>query len=136
MKPINFIDLCINGGITESENARCLQSRYHKGYSKHRAETSGVMCTISSEVFSMENIEGGYELASCLGTKSGDIFGKHQTDDVVCVPVLTPDRAEKRQNGRRFKENGDDSFTLTSQDRHGLAIEVREAVRGGVQHVA
>jgi len=36
------------------------------------------------------------------------------------VPVLTPDRLEKRQNGRRFKENGDPSFTLTSQDKHGI----------------
>src|SRR5690625_739913 len=37
-------------------------------------------------------------------------------------PVLTPDRMEKRQNGRRFKEDGEESFTLTSQDRHGVAI--------------
>jgi DNA (cytosine-5)-methyltransferase 1 len=36
------------------------------------------------------------------------------------APVLTPDRLNKRQNGRRFKENGDPSFTLTSQDRHGV----------------
>lgn len=41
----------------------------------------------------------------------------------VCIPVLTPDRAEKRQNGRRFKDNGEESFTLTSQDRHGVAIK-------------
>src|SRR5690625_4364909 len=41
-------------------------------------------------------------------------------------PVLTPDRIDKRQNGRRFKEDGEESFTLTSQDRHGVAIgEVR-----------
>lgn len=38
----------------------------------------------------------------------------------TCIPVLTPDRAEKRQNGRRMKENGDSSFTLTAQDRHGV----------------
>lgn len=37
-------------------------------------------------------------------------------------PVLTPDRAEKRQNGRRFKEDGEESFTLTSQDKHGVAL--------------
>ncbi len=34
--------------------------------------------------------------------------------------VLTPDRAEKRQNGRRIKEEGEPSFTLTGQDRHGV----------------
>lgn len=37
-------------------------------------------------------------------------------------PVLTPDRTEKRQNGRRFKEDGEESFTLTAQDRHGVAL--------------
>ena len=39
----------------------------------------------------------------------------------IAVPVLTPDRLNKRQNGRRFKENGEPMFTLTSQDRHGIA---------------
>lgn len=43
----------------------------------------------------------------------------------VAVPVLTPGRAEKRQNGRRFKENGEPMFTLTAQDRHGVAIYQR-----------
>lgn len=38
----------------------------------------------------------------------------------VAIPVLTPDRENKRQNGRRCKENGEDIFTLTSQDRHGV----------------
>lgn len=42
----------------------------------------------------------------------------------VAIPVLTPDRAEKRQNGRRFKEDGELMFTLTSQDRHGVATSV------------
>jgi DNA (cytosine-5)-methyltransferase 1 len=40
----------------------------------------------------------------------------------IAIPVLTPDRPEKRQNGRRFKEDGDESFTLTSQDKHGVMI--------------
>lgn len=41
----------------------------------------------------------------------------------ICMPVLTPDRVEKRQNGRRFKDDGEPMFTLTGQDRHGVAIE-------------
>lgn len=45
------------------------------------------------------------------------------------VPVLTPDRLNKRQNGRRFKEDGEPMFTLTSQDRHGIAV--REATKQG-----
>lgn len=41
----------------------------------------------------------------------------------IVVPVLTPDRVEKRQNGRRFKTDGEEMFTLTSQDRHGIMIK-------------
>ena len=40
----------------------------------------------------------------------------------VAIPVLTPDRANKRQNGRRFKTNGEPMFTLTAQDRHGVMV--------------
>ena len=47
--------------------------------------------------------------------------GGHHMPKIV-TPVLTPDRAEKRQHGRRFKEPGDPSFTLTGQDIHGVAI--------------
>src|SRR5699024_2935854 len=47
-----------------------------------------------------------------------------------CVRVEgVADRIEKRQNGRRFKEDGEPMFTLTSQDRHGIAI--REATKKG-----
>ena len=42
---------------------------------------------------------------------------------VLVRPVLTPDRLHKRQNGRRFKDNGEPSFTLTSEDRHGVMLE-------------
>lgn len=49
----------------------------------------------------------------------------------VAVPVLTPDRANKRQNGRRFKEDGEEAFTLTGQDRHGVAVEVEPMQMSG-----
>lgn len=41
----------------------------------------------------------------------------------IAIPVLTPDRANKRQNGRRFKTDGEPMFTLTAQDRHGVVVE-------------
>ena len=47
----------------------------------------------------------------------------------VAIPVLTPDRANKRQNGRRFKTDGEPMFTLTAQDRHGILI--KEATKKG-----
>ena len=42
----------------------------------------------------------------------------------IVIPVLAPDREKKQQNGRRFKENGDPMFTLTSQDRHGIGVGI------------
>ena len=45
----------------------------------------------------------------------------------IAKAVLTPDR-EKRQNGRRFKEDGEPAFTLNTQDRHGVydGIKIRK----------
>lgn len=47
----------------------------------------------------------------------------HGNEPKVVIPVLTPDRAKKRQNGRRFKSDGEPMFTLTAQDRHGVMTE-------------
>ena len=55
----------------------------------------------------------------------------HNNSPKVAIPVLTPDRVEKRQNGRRFKENGEPMFTLTAQDRHGVGIKIKEATKQG-----
>jgi len=38
----------------------------------------------------------------------------------LTIPVLTPDRENKRQNGRRLKENGDISYTLVCQFVNGV----------------
>jgi DNA-cytosine methyltransferase len=46
----------------------------------------------------------------------------HNSQAIEVLPTLTPGRAEKRQNGRRFKEDGDPSFTITAQDIHGVCI--------------
>lgn len=67
-------------------------------------------------------LQARYNKGIC--NRRGEISG-------VAIPVLTPDRAEKRQNGRRFKENGDEMFTLTAQDRHGVALKVKEATKQG-----
>lgn len=47
----------------------------------------------------------------------------HNNNPKIAIPVLTPDRVDKHQNGRRFKDDGEPMFTLTSQDRHGVAID-------------
>lgn len=54
----------------------------------------------------------------------------------VAIPVLTPNRVEARQQGRRFKTNGEPMFTLTAQDQHGILLQdkklkIREATTKG-----
>jgi DNA (cytosine-5)-methyltransferase 1 len=70
--------------------------------------------------------------ARCLQARYNKGIANHKAEvSGVAIPVLTPDRAEKRQNGRRFKEDGEPMFTLTGQDRHGIAIEVKEVTKQG-----
>lgn len=44
------------------------------------------------------------------------------SNGVLVAPVITPNRLNKHQNSRRIKEPGEPAFTLTAQDRHGVAL--------------
>ena len=69
------------------------------------------------------------DTARCLTARytSGMVNHSAMNSAVVEIhPMLTPDRLEKRQNGRRMKEDGEPMFTLTSQDRHGVFICEKE----------
>lgn len=86
--------------------------------------------------------EKGYmEHVDCASALTSKHCGDQTADcsnGVLVAPVLTPDRAEMRQNGRRIKEPGKPSFTLTAQDRHGVAIYQRPRGynKGGIHDVA
>ena len=85
----------------------------------------GVVCNVNPSGKGMNgNVYDSNGLNPTLTTNKGE-------GNKIAIPVLTPDRAEKRQNGRRFKEDGEPMFTLTGQDRHGIAIEVKEATKQG-----
>lgn len=56
-------------------------------------------------------------LTSSMGTGGGYVPMTN------IYPCMTPDRINKHQNGRRFKEDGEPMFTLTSQDKHGVLEE-------------
>ncbi|EAK9263565.1 DNA cytosine methyltransferase [Listeria monocytogenes] len=55
-----------------------------------------------------------------LFSKSEEAFSFVQK--TTCIPILSPEREEKRQNGRRFKTQGEPAFTITAQDRHGIIV--------------
>lgn len=85
----------------------------------------GVVCNVNPSGKGINgNVYDSTGLSPTLTTNKGE-------GNKIAIPVLTPDRAEKRQNGRRFKEDGEPMFTLTGQDRHGIAIEVKEATKQG-----
>lgn len=56
-------------------------------------------------------------ISPCLTTMQGG-----GQEPKIVQPDLTPDRTEKKQNGRRFKNDGEPMFTLTAQDRHGVIV--------------
>ena len=83
----------------------------------------GTVCNVNPSGKGMNgNVYDSTGLSSTLTTNKGE-------GNKIAIPVLTPDRAKKRQNGRRFKDDGETIFTLTGQDRHGVAIEVEEATK-------
>lgn len=71
------------------------------------------------------NVYCSFGIAPTITTNEGS--GCSVLIDPVCRnvdvrAVLTPDRNNKRQNGRQIKENGEPMFTLTGQDRHGVYL--------------
>ena len=72
-----------------------------------------------------KNQSQGYRVYNddCSVTLASEAGGVGAKTGLYAIPCLSPDRVEKRQNGRRFKDNGDPMFTLTAQDRHGILIQ-------------
>lgn len=63
-------------------------------------------------------------VSNCLDASYYKFPDNHgaRTGVIETRAVITPERLNKRQNGRRFKENGEPAFTVTAQDRHGVAV--------------
>jgi DNA-cytosine methyltransferase len=53
----------------------------------------------------------------CLCGEAGGLGAK---TGLYALPCLTPDRIDKRQNGRRFKPPHSKFYTLTAMDKHGV----------------
>lgn len=112
-----FIDLCYQGSQM-TDAARCLKARYYKGVANHAGQDSGIAIKVIGEVNSSQDgkVLGIDGITKCHSAG-------HNNNPKIAIPVLTPDRAEKRQNGRRFKDDGEPMFTLARADIHGVAIE-------------
>lgn len=119
-------------GLKIAENktgiASTCAARDYKGISRH-AGNAVVCMSIRGQ-----KLQKQIDVTPTIDTGCRDNLTRKQT----CCAVLTPDRGEKRQNGRRIKEPGEPSFTLTAQDRHGVAIYQRPRGynKGGMHDVA
>ena len=115
------------------------------GAQAHRVyDSNGIACTQNAQAGGVGAKTGLYafgvdkssnkpqelHIANRLMAKDYGVSKRRSEDTAIAIPVLTPARAEKRQNGRRCKEAGEDMFTLTAQDQHGIAIKVKEATNG------
>ena len=112
--------------------ANTIKARYDAGVTNFKQDGTAVAIPIS---FADGQINEEIDTAHCLSAYGPAKEGihTHQAMNRVVVPVLTPDRINKSQNGRRFKDNGEEAFTLTAQDHQGVGIEVpiREATKKG-----
>jgi len=95
---------------------------------KDKNVSDGTMLDLSQS--KREGIPRVYNDVSCTLT-SRDY--KEPRNIVEIRPCLTPDRIEKRQNGRRFKENDEPSFTLNTQDKHGILMIGMLDIKGNEQ---
>lgn len=114
-----FIDMTIGKGVNLTENARTLCARYQKGMTNHEGTTSGVAIKIIGEVNSSQDgqVHDISGIAKCHSAG-------HNNSPKIAIPIIDVAHTEKNQNGKRVKENGTPMFTLTAQDRHGIAVAI------------
>ena len=140
----------------DSEATRCAKTGLYQVYDSYNKNIrkDGIVGTLTQESAGRKDMSQGFKVIIPEATKKGyaeaeegDSInlsvpnsktrrgrvgkGEAQTLDTgmqqyTIQPVLTPNRAEKKQNGRRFKEDGEDMFTLTGQDQHGVMVKQKE----------
>ncbi|MDV5127039.1 DNA (cytosine-5-)-methyltransferase [Bacillus amyloliquefaciens] len=107
----------------------CLDANYTKGTSPGEVGKGRRTHIIEKEIMTREysrrtGIGKELEVSHTLSASDWRGLNRNQKQNAVVEvrPVLTPEREEKRQNGRRFKDDGEPAFTVNTIDRHGVAI--------------
>ena len=100
------------------QSANCISARYYKDGSENLIDTGLNQIGVIGKDSEATRV---YDTTCARTIKNGGGMGA-KTGLYEVKPVLTPNRENKKQNGRRFKEDGEDMFTLTSQDQHGVQL--------------
>lgn len=112
---------CLNAcqfGVPQSRERIFLIGHSRKG--RRRKVFPIERCNEQANLERINKINRIYNHSQVLFPNSEEAFSFAQK--MTCIPVLSPEREEKRQNGRRFKTQGEPAFTLTAQDRHGIIL--------------
>lgn len=114
-----------------TDTSRCITSRYTAGVVNRTAMNSGVLESVPIEFNRNDGILDEIKIAHTISASDWRGLNRNQTQNAVLEAraVITPERENKRQNGRRFKNADEPMFTLTGQDRHGVAV--KEATKKG-----
>lgn len=102
-------------------------------------DPSGISCTLAGQAGGQGAKTGLYLVGNVHPNgkgMNGNVYdskgisptittNKGEGQKILVRPVLTPSRLNKKQNGRRFKEDGESIFTLTKQDIHGVEYKGR-----------
>jgi DNA (cytosine-5)-methyltransferase 1 len=125
--------------IRGSNNETALKQLIGGSQGNRVYDPSGVSCTLASQAGGQGAKTGLYLIGNTHPSgkgMNGNVYdskgisptlttNKGEGIKVLVRPCLTPNRAEKRQNGRRFKDVDEPMFTLTKQDIHGVLMKGR-----------
>ncbi|HAO6110271.1 TPA: DNA (cytosine-5-)-methyltransferase [Listeria monocytogenes] len=112
---------CLNAchfGVSQSRERIFLVGHSRKG--RRRKVFPIERCNEQANLERIKKINRINNHSQVLFSKSEEAFSFVQK--TTCIPILSPEREEKRQNGRRFKAQGEPAFTITAQDGHGIIV--------------
>ena len=135
-----FRGKCGQEVLSQTRDCEKITGKLIKLNNKAQAQTiydiDGLATTLSANGGGQGGKTGLYKInkignVSPTNHHNGDVFSTEGIGRTLCArdykdamkivqPVLTPDRENKRQNGRRMKNDGEPMFTLTAQDKHGV----------------
>jgi len=100
-----------------------IDANYHKG-TNTLAKGRRQLIEITKAKSQGNRVYNPDGISTTLASNAGGLGAK---TGLYAIPVLTPNRINRRQQGRRMKTNGEPSFTLTGQDIHGVynGVQIR-----------
>lgn len=115
-----FVSECIQIGELTGEKWDKQYEKSRRVYSPDGISPTLLTCSGGGQHCKIIQTGHGYNKGGVKELAPSITSSSYDRNNVLCIPVLTPERIHKRQNGRRFKEDGDPMFTITTQDRHGI----------------